>query len=74
VVYLDNDPVVLSHATALLADDKATFATAGDLGIRNSRRVRGLAASVPLSRSGLVQGLSGRLSFRHATVMFLHSP
>jgi hypothetical protein len=25
VVYVDNDPVVLSHARALLADDKATF-------------------------------------------------
>jgi S-adenosyl methyltransferase len=31
VVYLDNDPVVLSHARALLADDKATFAADGDL-------------------------------------------
>ena len=31
VVYLDNDPVVLSHARALLADDKATFAVEGDL-------------------------------------------
>ena len=25
VVYLDHDPIVLSHAKALLADDKATF-------------------------------------------------
>jgi hypothetical protein len=31
VVYLDNDPIVLSHAKALLADDKATFVTYGDL-------------------------------------------
>ena len=31
VVYLDNDPVVLSHAQALLADDRVTFAAAGDL-------------------------------------------
>ena len=37
--------------------------------LRNSRRVRGLAASVPLSRSGLVQGLQGRLSCRHAAIM-----
>jgi len=31
VVYLDNDPVVLSHAAALLADDTSTFAVKGDL-------------------------------------------
>jgi hypothetical protein len=31
VVYLDNDPVVISHATALLADDRQTFAVSGDL-------------------------------------------
>jgi S-adenosyl methyltransferase len=31
VVYLDNDPVVLAHAQALLADDKVTFAVSGDL-------------------------------------------
>ncbi len=31
VVYLDHDPIVLSHARALLADDKATFVAAGDL-------------------------------------------
>jgi hypothetical protein len=31
VVYLDNDPVVLSHASALLADNKATFVADGDL-------------------------------------------
>ena len=31
VVYVDNDPVVLSHARALLADDKATFVADGDL-------------------------------------------
>ena len=31
VVYLDNDPIVLLHAAALLADDKATFAADGDL-------------------------------------------
>lgn len=31
VVYIDNDPVVLTHAQALLADQKATFAVAGDL-------------------------------------------
>jgi len=31
VVYVDNDPVVLSHARALLADDVATVVVAGDL-------------------------------------------
>jgi hypothetical protein len=31
VVYLDNDPVVLSHAQAILADNKVTFAAHGDL-------------------------------------------
>jgi hypothetical protein len=31
VVYLDNDPVVLAHAQALLADHKVTFAVSGDL-------------------------------------------
>jgi hypothetical protein len=31
VVYVDNDPVVLSHALAILADDKVTFAAEGDL-------------------------------------------
>jgi S-adenosyl methyltransferase len=31
VVYLDNDPIVLSHAQALLADDKDTFVVDGDL-------------------------------------------
>jgi S-adenosyl methyltransferase len=31
VVYLDNDPVVLAHAEALLADNKVTFAVDGDL-------------------------------------------
>jgi len=31
VVYLDNDPVVLTHARALLADDEVTFAVGGDL-------------------------------------------
>jgi hypothetical protein len=31
VVYLDNDPIVLSHAEALLADDRATFVVDGDL-------------------------------------------
>ena len=31
VVYVDNDPVVLNHATALLADDKYTFVAKGDL-------------------------------------------
>lgn len=31
VVYVDNDPVVLSHANALLADNKRTFAVDGDL-------------------------------------------
>lgn len=31
VVYLDHDPIVLSHAEALLADDKATFVVEGDL-------------------------------------------
>lgn len=33
VIYLDSDPVVISHATALLADDKRTFAVRGDLRI-----------------------------------------
>ncbi len=44
VVYLDNDPVVLSHARALLADDMATFVAEGDLrdpeGILGSPDVR----------------------------------
>ena len=31
VVYVDNDPVVLAHATALLADNRSTFAVHGDL-------------------------------------------
>jgi S-adenosyl methyltransferase len=31
VIYVDNDPVVLSHARALLADDGATFVADGDL-------------------------------------------
>jgi hypothetical protein len=31
VVYVDNDPVVRSHAQALLADNKVTFAAGGDL-------------------------------------------
>jgi hypothetical protein len=31
VVYVDNDPVVLSHARALLADSASTFAVDGDL-------------------------------------------
>ncbi len=31
VIYADNDPVVLTHARALLADDRATIAVAGDL-------------------------------------------
>jgi hypothetical protein len=31
VLYLDNDPIVLAHARALLADDTVTFAAAGDL-------------------------------------------
>lgn len=31
VVYLDNDPIVLSHAEALLADDESTFVVEGDL-------------------------------------------
>src|ERR1035441_10832224 len=31
VVYLDNDPVVLSHAQAILADNKVTFAAEGGL-------------------------------------------
>jgi len=31
VVYLDNDPVVLAHARALLADNEVTFAVQGDL-------------------------------------------
>ena len=31
VVYLDNDPIVLTHARALLADDMATIAVAADL-------------------------------------------
>jgi S-adenosyl methyltransferase len=31
VVYVDNDPIVLSHAGALLADDKASLLVDGDL-------------------------------------------
>ena len=31
VVYLDNDPIVLSHAEALLADDRSAFVVEGDL-------------------------------------------
>src|SRR5580658_1146396 len=31
VVYLDNDPVVLAHARALLADEQVTFVAEGDL-------------------------------------------
>jgi hypothetical protein len=31
VVYVDNDPVVLAHAGALLAGDTSTFAVSGDL-------------------------------------------
>jgi O-methyltransferase involved in polyketide biosynthesis len=31
VVYVDNDPIVLTHARALLADDRATIAVGGDL-------------------------------------------
>jgi O-methyltransferase involved in polyketide biosynthesis len=31
VVYIDNDPTVLAHAQALLADNKATIAVKGDL-------------------------------------------
>ena len=31
VVYLDNDPVVLSHASALLTDNNVTFVAGGDL-------------------------------------------
>ena len=31
VVYVDNDPVVLAHARALLADDATTFVERGDL-------------------------------------------
>jgi hypothetical protein len=45
VVYLDHDPIVLSHAKALLADDKATFVVGGDLrdpaGIVADPEVRG---------------------------------
>jgi hypothetical protein len=31
VVYVDNDPIVLSHAQAILVDNKVTFAAEGDL-------------------------------------------
>jgi hypothetical protein len=31
VVYLDNDPIVLAHARALVVDEKATFVADGDL-------------------------------------------
>jgi len=48
VVYLDHDPIVLSHAKALLADDKATFVVGGDLrdpaGILADPEVRELLA------------------------------
>jgi hypothetical protein len=44
VIYVDNDPVVLAHARALLADDEVTFAARGDLrdpgGILASPEVR----------------------------------
>jgi hypothetical protein len=44
VIYVDNDPVVLVHARALLADDEVTFAAEGDLrdpaGILASPEVR----------------------------------
>jgi hypothetical protein len=44
VVYVDNDPAVLAHARALLADNKATIAADGDLrdpaGILSSPDVR----------------------------------
>jgi S-adenosyl methyltransferase len=44
VIYVDNDPVVLAHARALLADDTVTFAAQGDLrdpaGILASPEVR----------------------------------
>jgi hypothetical protein len=44
VIYVDNDPVVLAHARALLADDSVTFAAKGDLrdpaGILASPEVR----------------------------------
>lgn len=44
VIYVDNDPVVLAHARALLADDSVTFAADGDLrdpaGILASPEVR----------------------------------
>jgi len=48
VVYLDNDPIVLSHAKALLADEEATFVVDGDLrdpaGILADPDVSGLLA------------------------------
>jgi hypothetical protein len=31
VIYVDNDPIVLSHARAILAEDKATIVVEGDL-------------------------------------------
>ncbi len=31
VVYVDNDPVVLAHARAILSDETSTFAERGDL-------------------------------------------
>jgi S-adenosyl methyltransferase len=45
VVYVDNDPVVLAHAQAILSDESSTFAERGDLldpaSIVNSPAVRG---------------------------------
>jgi S-adenosyl methyltransferase len=45
VVYVDNDPVVLAHARAILSDEAATFAERGDLldpaSIVHSPAVRG---------------------------------
>ncbi|MFO7399275.1 MAG: SAM-dependent methyltransferase [Actinomycetales bacterium] len=45
IVYVDNDPIVLVHARALLADDRQTIAVEGDLrepeGILNNPEVTG---------------------------------
>ena len=51
VVYLDNDPVVLAHARALLADDKVTFAAAGDLRDPAGRRPPPAASTRIATRS-----------------------
>ena len=40
VVYVDNDPVLLAHARALLADSKVTVVAGGDLRRPDARAAR----------------------------------